>query len=106
MDRLIALQTPIHNAFIAHVKARRGARLRADADLFNADVWVGQGSVDVGLADGVAHLVPKMKALYGDKVQLQPYGQRRSLAQRLGMQLTDAALSGIEDRVLWSRYGL
>ena len=104
--RLIALQTPIHNAFIAHVKARRGARLRADADLFNADVWVGQGSVDVGLADGVAHLVPKMKALYGDKVQLQPYGQRRSLAQRLGMQLTDAALSGIEDRVLWSRYGL
>ena len=104
--RLIALQTPIHNAFIAHVKARRGARLRADADLFNADVWVGQGSVDVGLADGVAHLVPKMKALYGDKVQLQPYGQRRSLAQRLGMQLTNAALSGIEDRVLWSRYGL
>ena len=106
VDRLIALQTPIHNAFIAHVKARRGARLRANADLFNADVWVGQGSVDVGLADGVAHLVPKMKALYGDKVQLQPYGQRRSLAQRLGMQLTDAALSGIEDRVLWSRYGL
>ena len=41
VDRLRALQTPIHQAFIAHVKARRGNRL-ADADLFNADIWVGQ----------------------------------------------------------------
>ena len=106
LDRLIALQTPIHNAFIGHVKSRRGSRLKPDADLFNADVWVGQGGVDVGLADGVAHLVPKLKALYGDKVRMVPYGQRRSLAQRLGMQLTDAALAGLEDRVLWSRFGL
>ncbi|MBC7675999.1 MAG: S49 family peptidase [Rhodoferax sp.] len=106
VDRLIALQTPIHNAFIEHVKSRRGSRLKADADLFNADVWVGQGGVDVGLADGVGHLVPKLKQLYGDKVRLQPYGQRRSLAQRFGMQLTDAALSSVEDRALWSRYGL
>ena len=106
VQRLIALQTPIHNAFIDHVKSRRGARLKPDADLFNADVWVGMGGVDVGLADGVAHLVPKVKALYGDKVRLQPYGQRRTLAQRFGMQLTDTALSAIEDRALWSRYGL
>lgn len=106
VDRLIALQTPIHTAFINHVMARRGARLKADADLFNADVWVGQGGVDVGLADGVAHLVPKMKALYGNKVRLLSYGQRRTLAQRFGMQLTDAALSAVGDRALWSRYGL
>ena len=106
VQRLIALQTPIHKAFIDQVKLRRGSRLKPDADLFNADVWVGQGGVDVGLADGVAHLVPKLKQLYGDKVRLVPYGQRRSLAQRLGMQLSDAALSAIDDRALWSRYGL
>lgn len=104
--RLIALQTPIHQAFIDHVKARRGARLKQDADLFNADIWVGQGGVDLGLADGVAHLVPKLKQLYGDKVRLVPYGQRRSLAQRFGMQMTNAALSGVEDRALWARFGL
>ena len=106
VDRLIALQTPIHNAFIQHVKSRRGSRLKPDADLFNADVWVGQGGVDVGLADGVAHLVPKLKALYGNDVRLVPDGQRRSIAQRFGMQLADAALAGVEDRALWSRYGL
>ncbi len=106
VQRLIALQTPIHNAFIDHVKSRRGSRLMAEADLFNADVWVGQGGIDVGLADGVGHLVPKLKQLYGDKVRLVPYGQRRTLAQRFGMQLSDAALSAVEDRALWSRYGL
>lgn len=103
--RLKALQEPIHQAFIAHVKARRGARL-ADADLFNADVWVGRVGVDLGLADGVAHLVPKMKEIFGDKVRLQPYGQRRSLFQRLGAEAAAAALQGVEDRALWARYGL
>ncbi len=103
--RLKALQEPIHAAFIAHVKARRGARL-ADADLFNADVWVGQGAVDLGLADGVAHLVPKLKSLYGDKVRLRPMGQRRGLLSRFGLDLGHALLGKIEERALLSRFGL
>ncbi len=106
IDRLKALQDPIHAAFIEHVKARRGARLNTDADLFNADIWVGQGSVDMGLTDGVDHLVPKLKALYGDKVRLVPLGQRRSLLQRLGMAAIDGAMATVEDRALWARYGL
>ena len=84
IERLKALQAPIHDAFIAHVKARRGNRL-ADADLFNADIWVGQRSVDLGLTDGVAHLVPKLKSLYGDKVKLVPLGQKRGLLSRFGL---------------------
>jgi signal peptide peptidase SppA len=105
VDRLKALQTPIHQAFIDHVKSSRGARL-ADADLFNADVWVGQGSVDLGLTDGIGHLVPKMKELYGDKVRLAPLGQRRSLLQRLGLTIMDQTFDAIEERALWARYGL
>jgi serine protease SohB len=104
--RLKALQEPIHQAFIAHVQARRGARLDAAADLFNADIWVGAGAVRVGLADGVGHLVPKMKEVFGDKVRLVPYGQRRSLLQRFGAQITGAAWSEVEDRALWARFGL
>jgi signal peptide peptidase SppA len=106
VERLKSLQGPIHAAFIDHVKARRGARLNAEADLFNADIWVGQGAVDMGLVDGVDHLVPKLKALYGDKVRLVPLGQKRSLLQRLGMAAVDTAISSIEDRALWARYGL
>lgn len=104
--RLKALQEPIHAAFIAQVKARRGARLSEAADLFNADIWVGQGAVDVGLVDGVAHVKPKLAALFGDKVRLVPYSQRRSLAQRFGLGVADMALGQIEERAMWARYGL
>jgi signal peptide peptidase SppA len=105
VERLKALQAPIHQAFIDHVKARRGARL-AEADLFNADVWVGPQAVDMGLVDGVAHLVPKMQALYGAKVRFTEYTQKRSLFQRFGLQLTDGLMAGVEERALWARYGL
>lgn len=105
IERLKALQAPIHDAFIAHVKARRGNRL-ADADLFNADIWVGQASVDLGLTDGVAHLVPKLKSLYGDKVKLVPLGQKRGLLSRFGLNMAEDALASVEDRALWARYGL
>lgn len=105
VERLRALSAPIHAAFIAHVKARRGSRL-AEADLFNADVWVGGQAVDLGLADGVAHLVPKMKELYGDKVRLLPMGQRRGLLSRFGLNLADDLLQVAEERALWARYGL
>jgi serine protease SohB len=106
VERLKALQTPIHQAFIDHVKRSRGTRLNDAADLFNADVWVGRQAVDLGLVDGVAHLVPKLKAIYGDKVKLVPFGRKRSLMQRLGMAMVDQTLGAVEDRALWARYGL
>ena len=106
VDRLKALQTPIHQAFIDQVKHSRGKRLNETADLFNADIWTGQQSVDLGLTDGVAHMVPKLKALYGDKVKLIPFGRKRSLFQRLGLSLMDETLGAVEDRALWARYGL
>ncbi|MCE6958623.1 S49 family peptidase [Cereibacter sphaeroides] len=106
VERLKSLQEPIHRAFIEHVKRRRGVRLDDSADLFNADIWVGAEAVKLGLADGVGHLVPKLKELYGEKVRLVPYGVRRPLLQRLGAGLLRDALSEIEDRSLWARYGL
>jgi serine protease SohB len=106
VERLKRLQEPIHAAFIDHVKARRGARLDATADLFNADVWVGQQAVGVGLVDGLAHLRPKMMEMYGEKVRLAPYGQKRGLLSRLGMAATDGLMQGIEERALWARFGL
>ena len=105
VDRLRALQGPIHEAFIAHVKARRGARL-ADADLFNADIWTGQAAVKMGLADGVGHLVPKLQQLYGNKVRLLPLGQRRGLLARLGVGLAEDAFAAVEDRAAFARFGL
>ena len=105
IDRLRAIQQPIHDAFIAHVKARRGTRLK-DADLFNADIWVGAQAVDLGLVDGIGHLVPKMKSLFGDKVRFVPLGQRRSLLNRFGLNLAQDAMATVEERAVWAQFGL
>lgn len=103
--RLEALQTQIHDSFIAHVTARRGDRL-SEGDLFTGDVWVGAKAVEQGLADGVAHLVPKMKDIYGDKLRFRPYTPRRPLLARLGGRAVSMALDTVEERALWARYGL
>jgi signal peptide peptidase SppA len=104
--RLRALQAPIHAAFIAHVRARRGARLKPDADLFNADVWVGAQAVEMGLADGIAHLVPKMHEIHGDKLRMVPLGRKRSLAARLGLSIAEDALAAVEERAAFARFGI
>ncbi|MHC0054252.1 S49 family peptidase [Actibacterium sp. D379-3] len=104
--RLKELQEQIHASFIALVRARRGTRLSDDTELFNGDVWVGAKAVEVGLADGVGHLVPKMKQRFGDKVRLRSYGVRRPIWQRVGAQAVAGLAHDIEERAHWARFGL
>lgn len=104
--RLHRLLEQIHETFIGHVKARRGARLVADPDLFTGEFWIGQAAVDLGLADGIGHLVPTMKERFGKDVKFVTYGPRRTLMQRLGLALADQAAAVIEERALYARYGL
>lgn len=106
--RLKSLQAVIHQNFIDHVTARRGAKLTRD-DIFTGEIWAGQAAQAIGLVDGIGHLVPKMKALYGDKVELNVMTQKRSLMQRFGAPgveaAVDQALTALEDRAHWARYG-
>jgi len=104
--RLKKLQEQIHAGFIDHVKARRVAKLATDTDLFNGDIWVGEGALATGLIDGVGHLVPKMKEIFGDKVVLRPYRRRRPFWSRLGARLAGDAIAEIEDRAGFARFGL
>jgi serine protease SohB len=106
VKRLKAILEPIHDAFKAQVNSRRGGKLPDGQDLFTGEVWVGQAAVDVGLVDGVAHLVPKLKELYGDKVRMVPYGIKRSLFQRFGMRIVGDAIDQVEERALWAQFGL
>lgn len=106
IERLRAILEPMHAAFQAHVTARRGARLSAGRDLFTGDIWAGQQAVELGLIDGIAHMVPKLKSLYGDRVRLVPYGLRRPWFRRIGMDAAGAVIAAAEERALWARYGL
>ena len=105
VERLKRLQGVIHGNFIDQVKARRGARLAGD-NLFSGDIWVGRAGVDVGLADGVGHLAPTMRGLFGDDIRFRLIRPRRPLFRRLGLPGVAEALGGVEDRAQWARFGL
>jgi serine protease SohB len=62
--------------------------------------------VNVGLADGIGHLVPTMKARFGDKVRFRRYGLRRPLLSRFGLSLTEEAAGLLEERAAFARFGL
>jgi serine protease SohB len=106
VERLMALQTQLHETFKGHVTSRRGAKLPEGRDLFTGEIWVGQQGIDVGLVDGIGHLVPVMKEKFGEKLRFRTYGPRRSLISRFGLTLVEDALDGLEARSLWSRFGL
>ncbi|PRY93589.1 serine protease SohB [Hasllibacter halocynthiae] len=108
--RLRELLEQIHQSFIAHVKARRGARLSDDPRLFTGEIWVGETAHAVGLTDGVAHLEPKMRALYGKDIRFRRYGQRRPFLRRFGAGLADGAAGRLDamlaERAMLARFGL
>lgn len=104
--RLRSLQDQVHQNFIAQVKARRGAKLVADENLFTGEFWVGTRAVELGLADGLGHLVPMMQNRYGEKVRFRVYGMRRPFLSRFGLSLLSDTLALTEERAMYARYGV
>lgn len=106
IERLNVLLEQMHGVFIDHVKARRGGKLATDTDLFDGRFWLGAEAVRLGLADGLGHAVPVLKARYGDAVKLRAFGPRKRLISRLGLALVDQTAAGIDEAALWARLGI
>jgi signal peptide peptidase SppA len=105
VTRLRELQNQIHQNFIAQVQDRRGAKL-SERDLFTGEFWVGSVAVNLGLADGIGHLVPVLQERLGDKVRLRGYGLRRPFLSRFGLSLMADAVALGEERALFARFGV
>lgn len=113
VERLKELQAEIHAQFIAWVKDRRGSRLKGkDADVFEGQIWTGAGSIPLGVADAVGDLRGVMHEKYGAEVRLMEFEPERPFIQSLmGVKaprdgIAAEALSVLEDRGDWQRYGL
>lgn len=106
VTRLKTLLEQMHVNFKDHITSRRGAKLPEDEDLFTGEFWLGRKGVELGLADGVAHAEPKLKELFGDKVRFAKYGPKRGLLQRFGMSLAQDAITAVEERADYARFGL
>lgn len=104
--RLQGILEQIHEGFVDQVKTRRGDKLTDKTDLFTGEFWLGRRAVELGLVDGEAHLLPKLKELYGEKVHLKWYGRKRSLLSMFGMNIARDAVATIEERADYARFGL
>lgn len=119
--RLAESQAAIHDAFKDWIRTRRGARLSGPEDeLFSGAFWTGRKALGFGLVDGIGDLRTILRERYGRRTQLIPVGRRRSLlslAPGMGSasdggyasvahSLAAGALTAVEERLLWSRFGL
>jgi serine protease SohB len=116
VKRLKAIQKDIHERFIALVKERRGGRLKGtDKTLFSGEFWTAANALELGLIDNIGDLRSFLRARFGDKVRTPLISAEKSWLGRrlpglgkveLPSGLADEAISALEERAIWSRYGL
>jgi len=111
IERLKKIQEQIHDNFISYVKSRRGKKLNENnlEEIFSGLFWVGQKGIDLGLADGLGSINEIIENKFGKKAKIKIIDQKKSFLQRRfssSLIDSDAVLQKIEEKALWSRYGL
>nr|WP_325261683.1 S49 family peptidase [uncultured Rhizobium sp.] len=120
IEYLKTLQLEIHKVFIDMVKSRRGSRLGEDSTIFSGLFWTGTRGLELGLIDGLGEMRDVIKRRFGKDAKLELIGGTRTLFGRRvpGVALGSANLGeiasgataglaeGLEERAMWSRFGL
>jgi signal peptide peptidase SppA len=126
VERIKALQDDLHDVFKDMVRDRRGHRLKApEAQLFSGEFWAGGKAVELGLADSQGELRQVLRDRFGKRVRLRRIQGPKRLFRRLGFGRGEAEgvgllacglpapedwaaglLAAVEERALWSRFGL
>ena len=106
------IQAEILAHFVAHVRGRRGERLRGtDAELFDGRVWSGVGALRQGLIDGLGEARATVRARFGKEARLVLANPRRGWLRRLrfgagAAHMADDLIAALEARAHWQRFGL
>lgn len=119
IEYLKTLQLEIHKVFIDMVKMRRGSRLADDTTIFSGLFWTGVRGLDLGLIDGVGEMRETLKRRYGKQTRMELVGGSRNIFGRrlpgvvrgsaagdIGAGAVAGLAEGLEEKALWSRYGL
>ncbi|MEC7140001.1 MAG: S49 family peptidase, partial [Pseudomonadota bacterium] len=110
------LQLDLHEIFRRYVETRRSGRFTV-ADprtLMNGDVFLGDKALEVGLVDGLGDMRSTLRARFGDKVCIKLINKPKRGLPLLGLlgsggagsDPLSTAVTALEHRALWGRYGL
>jgi ClpP class serine protease len=71
----------------------------------------GRKAAELGLVDGIGDLRGVLREKFGEKVRLRPIKAPRNwLQKRIGVSragaVADDIIAAIEERLIWSRFGL
>ncbi len=119
------LQKEIHNTFIKIVKKRRKNLIKEDnQDIFTGKFWTGKTANKLGLIDALDSLDNYLRNKFGKKIKIKPININKGLFKRqygvknnfnllnyfnnaiVNDKLTNQLISSIEERLLWSYYGM
>ena len=111
IDRLKDIQEQIHENFINYVKSRRGTKLNQVKleEIFSGLFWVGDKAIDLGLVDGIGTITQVLEKKFGKKIKIKMINQKKSFLQRRfssSIFNSDEILNKIEERIMFSRFGL
>ena len=115
INQIKTIQKDLHNQFINWVKKRRGKRLKAkDTVLFNAGIWSGVKSKELGLIDGIGDYYTIMRATFGDDIKFKDFSKKTSwIKQRFfssklnsfnEASIIEALIDKVEEKIIWSKY--
>lgn len=108
------LMKDAYETFTDFVQERRGDKLKnEDGRLFSGEFWAGRTALKLGLIDAIGDVHSVMRERYGNKVKLVKVEKEKGFLKRtLGASgmfaavLVDAVAVKLEERALWSRFGL
>ncbi|MGH6855466.1 MAG: S49 family peptidase [Aestuariivirga sp.] len=112
VERLLALQADVHDAFKSLIRSRREGKLKGEEkELFSGAFWSGRQALEKGLIDGIGHLHDVLQRKFGDKVVIRNLSPRsgwgmRRLGFGLGGDVAESVIETMQVKALWSRFGL
>ena len=109
IERLKNIQLDLHKDFIDVVEKSRSTKLKKESgiELFSGEFWSGRKALELGLIDGIGNANKILKEKFGEKIIIKKFEKNKGwLAKRLSSKNNlEDALSILEERSIWQRYG-
>ena len=108
---ILDIQEQIHENFISYVKSRRNSKIKEKDynEVFSGLFWVGEKAIELGLADGIGSINNIIEDKFGKNAKIKLINQKKSFLQKKfssSLIDSDLMLQRLEEKSMWSKFGL